>query len=367
MNTTASILSLSHYSKITCLLGLLFISSCSNLNNNFTDSDNRKFNRYSLIGNTAYTDDPVKVTYFGTSSLLISDRKTKILVDGFVTRPSMSALFFGTEPDTDLIEILIKRYDLFGNLKAVIPVHSHHDHAMDASIFAEKTGADLIGTSSTLNIADSESVKKINYREAVLNKPFRYGNFKITLVDTNHGKIPSTLLRFLLGMEKEIKTPMTYPARLWNYKESQPFSIHIERGAETMLVHASTGFKEGALDKIKADWIFLGISKLNKLDIEQQDLYFDQTVHAVEASRIVPIHWDDIFRSKQDCLYPAKKLVGDFNKELLALEAQVNKYERKSAIRLMRKEETIFLDNRTNPVSNKLSQSKKESCQLIKK
>ncbi|MEP1446355.1 MAG: MBL fold metallo-hydrolase [Paraglaciecola sp.] len=303
----------------------------------------------------------------GTSSLLISDSKAKVLIDGFVTRPSIEALFFGTEPDTKLIEKLIDRYDLRGKLKVIIPVHSHHDHAMDAPIFAEKTGADLIGTPSTLNIAHTEIATGINFKEALLNKSYKYENFKITLLNTNHGSIPTALLRKVLGMGKQIVEPITYPARLWDYKESQPFSILIERGSESMLVHASTGVKQGSLNLAKADWVFLGISKLNELDIDEQNIYFDETVAAVEASRIVPIHWDDIFRSKQERLYPAKKLIGDFSQELVALESQVANYQRTSAIRLMKKGETIFLDNRTNQLLPSTIDLNSDGCLLTVK
>jgi hypothetical protein len=186
----------------------------------------------------------------------------------------------------------------------------------------------------------------------VINNTYEYGGFEVTLLRTEHGHIPTSFLRWLLGMNKEIDMPIQYPARLWEYKESQPFSIHIKHDSGTMLVHASTSVSEGALKHVKAEWIFLGISKLNKLGKVEQDRYFNETVASVGASRVVPIHWDDIFRSGvEDDLYPAKTLIGNFSAELLSLECQMQKYVTPSAIRLMKKGEKVYLDKGNEPAN----------------
>jgi hypothetical protein len=61
-------------------------------------------------------------------------------------------------------------------------------------------------------------------------------------------------------------------------------------------------------------------------------------------------------------LYPANKLIGDFSEELLALESQMVNYQRKSAIRLMKKGETISLDNRVNPLLPSFVNVKSDDC-----
>jgi L-ascorbate metabolism protein UlaG (beta-lactamase superfamily) len=321
------------------------LSSCILWNNEFTPKEEQKFKDYDALGKTTSSNNPVKVTFLGTSSLLISDNKSKILIDGFVSRPSLLSLLVGTNPDENRISTLISKYDLHGNLDAVIPVHSHHDHVMDAFIIARNTGAELVGTDSTFNVGKTEDIPENLLKPALVNHTYLYGEFEVTLLRTEHAHIPSTFLRWLLGMNKEIDKPIQYPARLWDYKESQPFSIHINHKSGKMLVHASTSVSEGALENVEADWVFLGISQLNKLETVDQDRYFNETVAAVGATRVVPIHWDDIFRSGDaEDLYPANRFMGNFSAELLALERQIQKYEKPSAIKLMVKNETVYLD-----------------------
>jgi L-ascorbate metabolism protein UlaG (beta-lactamase superfamily) len=338
----------------TCLLIFIctVLSSCTLLNKGFTPEEEQKFKDYDELGKTINFTNPVKVTFLGTSSLLISDNKSKILIDGVVSRPSIFSLVVGTKPDENRISALIAKYDLLGNLDAVIPVHSHHDHAMDAFILARDTGAQLVGTDSTFNIGKAGDIPDNLLEPAVVNHTYLYGEFEVTLLRTKHAHIPTRFLRWLLGMNKEIAKPIHYPARLWDYKESQPFSIHIKHNSGTMLVHASTSVSEGALKNVKADWVFLGISQLNKLEKVDQDRYFNETVAAVGASRVVPIHWDDIFRSRDaEDLYPANRLMGNFSAELLVLECQMLKYAKSSAIRLMVKNETVYLDKGNEPVN----------------
>ena len=40
----------------------------------------------------------------------------------------------------------------YGDLDAVICVHTHFDHALDSALVAERTGAKLVGGTSTANV-----------------------------------------------------------------------------------------------------------------------------------------------------------------------------------------------------------------------
>ena len=95
----------------------------------------------------------ISVRYFGTSTLLFDDGTTQIMIDGFFSRPGLSTLAFGSfSPDLELLKKVVKAESL-DRLAAVIPVHSHHDHAMDTAPLAELAGALVIGSESTANLA----------------------------------------------------------------------------------------------------------------------------------------------------------------------------------------------------------------------
>ncbi|MCR5067259.1 MAG: hypothetical protein K6A14_04260 [Erysipelotrichaceae bacterium] len=73
----------------------------------------------------------MKVTFFGTTTLLFDDGTDQILFDCHFTRPSLAKYITnGSEPtDTALADFLMKLHDI-SRLKAIFVSHSHHDHVM---------------------------------------------------------------------------------------------------------------------------------------------------------------------------------------------------------------------------------------------
>ena len=73
------------------------------------------------------------VKFTGVSTLLFSDGQTKLLIDGFFSRPSVfKAIFYRpVESDVEKIRQSLKRFHI-NQLDAVLVSHSHYDHAMDS-------------------------------------------------------------------------------------------------------------------------------------------------------------------------------------------------------------------------------------------
>ena len=97
-------------------------------------------------------DGAVTVRYAGTATMLISDGTTDWMTDGWFTRPGPITTLLGKiEPDRDNITYGL---DAMGvdTLAAVIPLHSHYDHAMDTPEVAMRTGATVYGSDATANI-----------------------------------------------------------------------------------------------------------------------------------------------------------------------------------------------------------------------
>ncbi|MGJ7512749.1 MBL fold metallo-hydrolase, partial [Variovorax sp. GT1P44] len=110
-----------------------------------------------LEANSSRADDEpsLHATFFGTTTIVLSDRTQAVITDGFITRPGYLQILFGRiAPDAALIE---KVLDASGvtklHVQAILVAHSHFDHALDAPVVAMLTGAKLVGTESTRNIA----------------------------------------------------------------------------------------------------------------------------------------------------------------------------------------------------------------------
>jgi L-ascorbate metabolism protein UlaG (beta-lactamase superfamily) len=102
----------------------------------------------------------LKVTFFGTSTLLFDDGVSQIIVDGFFSRPKTGKVAFGKiRSNEKVIRAMIAKYQLH-RLKAIFVCHSHYDHALDAPLLSQLTGAKLYGSYSTLNLGKGENLSE---------------------------------------------------------------------------------------------------------------------------------------------------------------------------------------------------------------
>ena len=103
--------------------------------------------------------DAVTVTWLGVTTLLFDDGDTQILIDGFFSRPSVADILFSADVKSSAAQInrVLDEYRM-RRLAAIIPVHSHFDHAMDIGAIANRSSASIIGSDSTANIARGSGV-----------------------------------------------------------------------------------------------------------------------------------------------------------------------------------------------------------------
>ena len=84
---------------------------------------------------------PLTVTWAGVTTLLIDDGESALMTDGFFSRPSLLAVGLRRlTPSAPRIDGCLSRLGV-QRLEAVLPVHTHFDHAMDSAVVAERTGA----------------------------------------------------------------------------------------------------------------------------------------------------------------------------------------------------------------------------------
>lgn len=278
----------------------------------------------------------LRVTFLGVSSLLFSDGENAILTDGFFSRPrKVSTLFDRLTPNRDLIAHCLRRAGAT-RLKAVIVLHSHFDHALDApEVALQQPDACLVGSDSTANIARGYGLPEERIRVIQDGKVETFGPFQIKLLRSEHS--PLSLLASL-GIEHvlfdgEINQPLEQPAHFWEYKEGGSYSLLVEYGGRSILVQASAGFKRGALAGSRADVIFLGIGTLGKLPQSHCDEYWHEVVEAVNPKRIIPIHWDDFSRPLDEPLVPLPSPLDDFEAAMAFLRERAS--EKKIDVKLL--------------------------------
>ncbi|MEX3656275.1 MBL fold metallo-hydrolase [Mycolicibacterium fortuitum] len=239
---------------------------------------------------SATPQSPLSVTWAGVSTLLVDDGTSAVLTDGFFSRPALPTVVLRRlAPSLPRIEGCLARLGV-DKLEAVLPVHSHFDHAMDSAVVAERTGARLVGGTSTAQVGiggglDPERTVTVTPGEAV-----SLGAYDVTLFESEHcppDRFPGI-----------ITEPVVPPVKVAAYKCGEAWStlVHHRPSDRRLLIVGSAGAVPGALAGQRAEVVYLGIGQLGLQSEQYFESYWAETVRTVEARRVVLIHWDDFFR-----------------------------------------------------------------------
>ena len=249
---------------------------------------------WSVRGANEIPQGAVTVRYTGTSTLLFSDGQTSWMIDGWFSRPGLIELLFGEiEPDLEAIEYGLAQNEV-DRLAVVIPVHSHYDHAMDAPEVAQRTGAILLGSESTANIARGWGLSESQIQIAENRQPVQFGQFTITLIETRHFQFPDPAIAERALGNPAIREPVIPPVPALDYRLGQPYAVHVSHPLGSWLIQGSAGYIQGGLEGYPSEVVFLGTGGLGTQTAEYREIYWDETVERVGAKRIIPVHWDSL-------------------------------------------------------------------------
>jgi L-ascorbate metabolism protein UlaG (beta-lactamase superfamily) len=233
---------------------------------------------------------PLTVTWLGVATLLISDGKSALMTDGFFSRPSLAEVALKRiEPSLERIIGCLERARVRA-LDAVIPVHTHYDHALDSAVVAARTEATLVGGESAANIGRGHQLPEDRIVVAKPGIPMTLGAYQVTLIESKHSppdRFPGV-----------ITEPVTPPTRVAAYKCGEAWSVLIQHRPtdRRLLIQGSAGYVPGALNGQQAEVVYLGVGQLGVQSEEYIVDYWNDVVRPVGARRVVLIHWDDFFR-----------------------------------------------------------------------
>lgn len=240
---------------------------------------------------TSESAEGVAVTWLGITTLLFDDGETQILIDGTFSRPDLFDMLSQRRiySDADTINYALAEFRMT-RVAAIVPVHSHFDHAMDVGFVANRTSAVVLGSESTANIARGAHVPVSQYQILAGGETRQFGNFRITLIESRHAPIGfGGQPPFPGGIDE----PLEQPARIRDWREGGSWSVLIDHPQGTALVQGSGGFVEGALPGGSADVVMLGVAGLASLGREYVAEYWQETVVRTGATRVFPVHYED--------------------------------------------------------------------------
>jgi L-ascorbate metabolism protein UlaG (beta-lactamase superfamily) len=234
---------------------------------------------------------PLTVTWAGVTTLVVDDGSSALMTDGFFSRPGLAAVGLGRiSPSAARIDGSLERLGV-DRLEAVLPVHTHFDHAMDSAVVAQRTAARIVGGTSAAQVGIGGGLSRDRVIVATPGEPIALGAYDVTLVEAEHcppDRFPGV-----------ITAPVAPPVRASAYKCGEAWStlVHHRPSGRRLLIIGSAGFVPGALAGHRADVVYLGIGQLGVQPERYLVDYWAETVRAVGARRVVLIHWDDFFRA----------------------------------------------------------------------
>ena len=238
----------------------------------------------------ATSESPLTVTWMGVSTLLVDDGTSAVLTDGFFSRPGLVDVGLRKlRPSPSRIDAALTRAGI-DRLTAVLPVHTHYDHAMDTAVVAERTGAVVVGGASAVNIARGQHLPEDRIRIATPGTEMELGHFGVTLIESHHcppDRFPGS-----------ITDPVVPPVKASAYRCGEAWStlVHHRPSGRRLLIQGSAGFAAGALGGRRAEVAYLGVGQLGVQPERYIRQYWNETVRTVGARLVVLIHWDDFFR-----------------------------------------------------------------------
>lgn len=248
------------------------------------------------------TRSGVQVKFLGNTTLYITDGRTGLLVDGFLSRPGKWQSLFGkigpdrAEIDRELGKANIRRVD------AVLLGHAHCDHALDSTAVADEFGSAVVGSTSVAEIYRGSHVAGRPSRMIVVptvGRQVTFGKFVVDFVPSRHVGSHNFLER---EVEGQIREKVTLPAHFSDFKCGDVFALCISHPEGRIVITTTAGAQEGKLQGHKADALFLGVGLLSKEKKSEQDFYWHEVVDATHPRAIFPIHWDDFTRKLSDGL-----------------------------------------------------------------
>jgi L-ascorbate metabolism protein UlaG (beta-lactamase superfamily) len=283
MRENAMIQALTGAGRLLIVFLLAMLAHCGLLSAQPVEPRNTQFDCKQLAP-APTQPNALRVMFFGVSTLLFDDGETQFMTDGFFSRPDIFTVGFGkVEPNLERISSALQLAGVT-RLAAVIPLHTHYDHALDSAEVAKRTGALLIGSESARNIGLGWGLAEERMRVFRPGERFTFGRFEIEVVHSRHSGGGSD--------GSVIGSPLRPPVSGNSYAEGGTHSLLVKHANRKLLIGTPV-----ESPNVHADVVFLGLAAAG-IPGNEEDYWrevWQRAVIATRAKRVVATHWDNFF------------------------------------------------------------------------
>lgn len=240
---------------------------------------------------TALNPGEIRLTYLGNAGWEITDGRTVVLVDPFLTQfnrwtptgqaPAMGDLY---RPDTALIHRHVQRADY------ILITHGHSDHALDAGVISRRTGAVILGHETAVNLARAYAVPDSNLITVLGGEDYDFGEISIRVVPNIHSALDDK--RYFnngRGIAGTAPRGLQAPLRRQDYQEGGNLAYLVRMAGHEVLVMGSMNYLEREMEGLRPDIALIGANS-QRLEIHD---YTGRLLRAMGYPAVViPTHAD---------------------------------------------------------------------------
>jgi len=204
----------------------------------------------------------LRLTYLGNAGWEITDGRTVVLVDPFLTQfarwtPRGPAPDVAPDslyrPDTAQINKHVKRADY------IVITHGHSDHALDAGVISRRTGAVIIGHETAANLARAYNVPDSNLITVRGGEDYAFDNFSLRVIPSIHSALDDK--RYFnngRGIAGTAPRGQRAPLRRRDYQEGGSLAYLVRMAGHEVLIMGSMNYLEREMEGLRPDIALVG-------------------------------------------------------------------------------------------------------------
>lgn len=265
----------------------------------------------------------VTLRYLGTAGWEVSDGRTVILLDPYLSRINGPAPPSGgsghvvtgdkrpalgwndiATPDAAAIDSHIPRADF------VLVTHTHYDHVLDVPHIALKTGATVIGTESTANVMRAYSVPEEDLITVRGGEEYEFATFSLKVIPSLHSPLDHKHYFSSETAPANLKAPLTLQQM---HPEGGTLAYLIRFHGHRILAFGGMNYIEREIAGLEPDVVLVGAAASRK---EIYD-YAGRLMRALHNPPLVlPTHWDNFLVPYEASQQPALDALQSFVREI---------------------------------------------------
>ena len=222
---------------------------------------------------TSLKKGEIRLTYLGNAGWEITDGTKVVLVDPFLTQfarwapgskqtdgPAQSDLYL---PDTALINAHVTKADY------ILITHGHPDHALDAGVISNKTGAVIIGHETAANLARAYDVPDARLITVIGGEDYDFDDFSLKVIPNIHSALDDKhYYNNTRGITGNAPRGLKAPLRRKDYVEGGNLAYLLRMGGHEVLIMGSMNYIEREMVGLRPDIALIG-SNSQRLEVYQ--------------------------------------------------------------------------------------------------